>query len=673
MKLNNRSVVGFTVLVIGSFLIQACGGASQYFGKTETPRDNILRYVSGSEPESLDPHVSSGQPEARIYMALFDGLVEYGPKDLQPIPAIAKSWETGPGVDTFIFHLRDNARWSDGKPITAEDFVYSLRRGFAPETLSRTASLGYFVKYAEAYNSGRVFVRKNGRYITGSDLDGTPKKQRAAFGPDTEFDRSLRDGERITLDADPKKREKEIETDPKLRAAAEGAEFVPVSENDIGVEAIDAYTLRISLRQPAPFFVGLLAHQFFRLVPRHAIERYGKQWTRPENIVTCGAFKMQRYVPYNVLAVTRDPMYWDAANVHLDGIEFYPVEELSTIMNLYKGGQIDAMLNHSVPSSWIGDVRQYKDEYLNFAEAATAYYSMNMTKPPFNDIRVRRAFQLAVDRKALSDFRKVTKPLNDITPDGIFPDYDRARAAVADASRAKAGLSVEEWDRKHGVDPEAARRSLTEAGFPVIAEGNGFACPTFPTDTVSLTFNTNENNRAVAEFVQAQWKKNLGVTIPLKSQEFKTFLKDRNELNYVGFAQSLWSGDYMDPFTFLGLHYAKQNDGGSGFYDPKYDKLLDDANNELDPQKRYELLARAEAYVMDQLPVVTLTVNATNWLKKPYVKGMYPNPGTLHAWKFVYIETDRSRWDRDVEGIMTGSDARVDQQLAELTSSQRGQ
>jgi len=161
--------------------------SSRYFGKTAAPKDNILRYVSGSEPESLDPQVPDGQPEARIYMALYEGLVDYDPKTLQPIPALAKSWEISPKVDEYIFHLRDNGKFSDGKPITAKDFVYSIRRGFAPETLSRTANLGYPVMYAEAFNSGQVFVKKGDSFLLKKDIGGADMPAAPAFGPETEF------------------------------------------------------------------------------------------------------------------------------------------------------------------------------------------------------------------------------------------------------------------------------------------------------------------------------------------------------------------------------------------------------------------------------------------------------------------------------------------------------
>jgi oligopeptide transport system substrate-binding protein len=504
-------------------------------------------------------------------------------------------------------------------------------------------------------------VKKGGSFLLKKDFGGTESKPLASIGPETEFHKTLRSGERLTFDADEKKRAKQIAADPKLQAAAEGAEFVPVKAEDLGVEALDDYTLRITLKQSAPYFLGLLGHSFFRLVPQHVIEKSGKQWTRKENIVTNGAFKIKEIRPYDALIVERNPNYWDAGNVHLDGIQFYPVEDLSTGMNLYKGGSIDAFLNHFVPSSWVETVREYKDEYLNYPEASTAYYSMNTTKPPFDNIKVRKAFVLAVDQTALSNFRKVTKPLTMITPTGIFPDYDKAREKVkAETPNAFAGF-----------DAEAARKALTEAGFPVQKNGNTYSCPTFPADTVSLSYNTGESNRQIAEFIQAQWRTNLGVTVQLKNMEFKTFLPLRHELQYVGLAQTLWSGDYMDPNTFLGLFYGKDNNGDTGLVDPKYDKMIDEANAELDPQKRYEILARAEYYMLDQAVVVPLTINATNWMKKPYVKGMYPNPTTLHPWKFVYIEQDANKWHTNVaDGIMAARDEQVEKQLADLVATQ---
>ncbi len=670
-----RSILA--IVVLSSFLISCSTKASnRYFGKTVAPTDNILRYITGSEPESLDPQFVTGQPEARIMMALYDGLVEYHPKTMEAIPAIAESWELNEDGTEYIFHLRKTAKFSNGDPITAKDFVYSFRRGLSPELASRNANLAYYIKYSEAYNADRSFVKDaSGKFLLKSDLeekkDGeTPAETKhETVGADTEFHKFLDAPERLTVPSDEKQRNKLTDKDAKLKAALDGKQFVPVKAEDIGVEAVDDYTLRLKLYQPAPFFLGLLAHQFFRVVNQGAIEKFGKDWVKPANIVTSGPFKVVTHKPYDELVVTRDPNYWDAANVHLDGIEFYPLDEQTTMLNLYKAGRVDATYNHTVPAPWNETVREFKDEYSLHPEAAVEYYSLSVKKPPMDNLKVRQALSLAIDRDALAKFRKTIKPLVDFTPEGIFPKYEEARRKVYSEELKKQGSSLEEWKARK-FDAEKARKLMTEAGYPVEQTGDGYACPTFPIEKVTLTYNTAESNQKVAEFVQAQWKQNLGLTFPLKNMEFKTFLPYRSAVQYSGAVRNGWVGDYMDPFTFLNLFYSPQNDGATGWWDPKYDKMLDDANQETDEMKRFEMLAKAEFYVMQQQIVIPLGTSGTSWMKKPYVKGMYPNPGTLHPWKFVYIEPDQSKWTVNMDNIMESKDPQFEAQLNQLMATQ---
>jgi oligopeptide transport system substrate-binding protein len=126
--------------------------------------------------------------------------------------------------------------------------------------------------------------------------------------------------------------------------------------------------------------------------------------------------------------------------------------------------------------------------------------------------------------------------------------------------------------------------------------------------------------------------------------EWKTFLDQRAKLEYKGFARGAFGADYMDPFTFLSLFYTS-GDNGTGWLDQKYVAMLDEANRTLDHTKRYELLAKAEAYLLDNQPIIPIDTTSVNWLKKPYVKGMYPNAASLYPWKYVYIERDRAKWD----------------------------
>ena len=550
-----RKLSLLALLGAAAVTIAGCGAKAQtaeYFGKTEPPSGQEMRYITGSEPESLDPQVSTGQPEARVYLALYEGLTEYHPVTGEAMPAIAERWEPNADNSEFTFHLRHNARFSNGDPITARDFVYTLRRGLAPALAARAAYLAYYIKGAQAYNEGR------GR------------------------------------------------------------------AEDIGIQAIDDFTLKITLTQPLPFLDGLMAHQFFRVLPQKTIEKYGDAWTEPAHIVTSGAFKVETWRHYDRLILVRDPMNWDAARVKLDRITFYPLKDVTTMMNLYKAGEVDAVYNHTVPYAWVDQIRHLPD-YMDKPEVAIEYYGINTTKPPMNDLRVRKAFNLAVDKSALAEYRRVVKPLTSFTPEGIFPKYPRPTG--------------------DGFDPQRGRDLLAEAGFSG-ADGK-FDPSKFPASSLEILYNTTESNKQTAEFVQAQWKQNLGITIPLKNMEWKTFLDERAKLRFSGFSRQGWIADYMDPYSFLDLFSTPTGENGTGWFDPKYKAMLEEANRQPDPQKRYELLAKAESYMLEAQPIVPLWTSGSDWLKKPYVKGMYSNPIILHPWKYVYIEHDRSKWNSD--------------------------
>ncbi|HYN83924.1 MAG TPA: peptide ABC transporter substrate-binding protein [Pyrinomonadaceae bacterium] len=650
--LSLAATVAFAALVVSGCTTEA--SRAEFFGKVEPPPGQVLRYITGSEPESLDPQISTGQPEARIYMAIYEGLVEYDPKTMGPIPAVAERWDVNKDSSEFVFHLRKNARWSDGEPVTAHDFVYSLRRGLSPELAARNAYLAYEIKYAQAYNEGGAFVRdpKTGRFLLASEVASEEsgatgnaetlettgvKPAEAATAAETDFHRFMQSPERLVVAGDEKGREKQFKANPKLAEAVAGKEFVPVKAEDIGAEAIDDHTFRVTLTQPAAYFIGLVPHQFFRAVPRRAIERHGSQWTQPANIVTNGPFRLKSWKPYNEIVVEKDPTYWDAGRVRLQRIHFYPLEDQTTMMNLYKAGEVDATFNHTVPVAWLDHIQPLKD-YMDAPEVAISYFQVNITKPPMNDKRVRKAFNMAFDKAALAKFRRPTKPLTAFTPEGIFPGYPQPKGDP--------------------FDPERARQLLAEAGY---RDASGKYDPSkFPIEQVTVTYNTSDSARQISEFVQAQWKQNLGLTVPIKNMEWKTFLAARSRLEYSGFAIAAWGGDYMDPYTFLALFSTEAGDNGTGWFDPKYVRMLREANRTTDPARRYELLAKAEAYLLEEQPVIPFQTAATNWMKKPYVKGMYPNPGTLHAWKYVYIEYDSAKWDRGVPDMTPDRQADAD-------------
>lgn len=600
-------------LLVGLITVGCLASAKNqvFFGSTTPPRENVLRYVSGSEPESIDPQIPTGQNEARICLALYEGLAEYDPKTGASVPALAERWDVNQDSSEFTFHLRHDGRFSNGDPITARDFVYTIRRGLTPEVGSRNASMAYPIKNAEAFNSREAFVfdPNSKTYLLEKDL------------VDSEVAAASAEPARLVIPGDEKGRKKAIDANPKLKALIAGKQFVPVKAEDVGVEAIDDYTLHVTLAKPAPYFLSMMPHQFFRALHQKTIEKFGNAWTDAANIVTSGPFKLEAWKHYDRISVTRDPVYWDAANIKLDRIVFYLIQDNTTIMNLYEAGELDATYNHTVPAPWFDVIAPLKD-FMDKPEAAIEFYFFNTTKGPTADVRVRKALNMSINKAALAEWRHA-KPLTAVTPDGVFPGYPQPKGDP--------------------FDPEKAKRLLADAGY---RDASGKFDPRkFESSEVEMITNPDGNNVPFTEFIQAQWKQTLGATIQIRIMEGKTFFAAQAKLDYKGVSRFGWSADYMDPFTFLGLFYTPGGNNGTGWWDPKYAALLDEANRTVDQQKRYQLLADAEKLLLEAQPVLPLMGSGTRWMKKPYVKGMYPNPMTLHAWKWIYLERDPAKWD----------------------------
>lgn len=608
------------IVLLAPVMLLGCSGISadsEYFGRVTPPEGQVLHYVSGSEPQTMDPQVGTGAPEARIYAALFDGLTEYHPQTAQPMPSLAERWDVNEDNSEFLFHLREDARWSDGLPITAQDVVYSWRRAVSPELASPYAYLAFHIQYSQAYNESGFFVRDSeaGQYLLNGDVDGDDTQNASS---------------RVTLPGDEASRSMAYDARPNLAALVAGKELVPVRAEDIGVEAVDRYTVRVSLNQPVPFFPGLLTHQLLRPVPQQAIEAHGDQdWTDVGNMVTSGPFHLDTYQAYDKIIVVKSPTFWDADRVRLDSITFYPIEEQTTIMNLYKAGAVDAFLNHTVPIAWVEQMRDLGD-YMDAPENGIEYYVFNTTRPPMDDVRVRKAFNAAIDKVALAEFKRTAKPLTAFTPEGIFPGYPQPAG--------------------DGFDPARARQLLADAGY---ADAVGDYDPeAFPITEVELTYNTSENNRQVAEFVQAQWKQNLGLTVPLKNMEWLAYLEDTQSLSFKGVARRGWGGDYMDPYTFLELFSTPTGNNGTGWFSEDFVTALALGNRSSDPDERFRLMAETEERILDVQSVIPLLTPSTNWMKKPYVKGLYPNPISVFPWKYVYIEHDPTLWDHGMPSLI---------------------
>ncbi len=512
-------------------------GSKSYFGSTRPPKENILRYNNGAEPEFVDPGLSVGQPDGRICKAMFEGLTENHPKTLEPVPGMAERWELADDGITYTFHLR-KTEWSDGRPVTAHDFVYSWRRVLNPLTASRYASLLYYLKNGEAFNKGEI-----------------------------------------------------------------------TDESAVGVVAADESTLVVTLEYPTPYWIDLTSFYTYRPVPRWCIEQYGNRWTRPENVVVNGAFRLVDWKPNNRFIFDKNPTYWDAANVKLDRIIAYSVDDLNTSINMYKSGMTDWNPSGYLPVQFIPYVRD-KADYRAAPYLGSYFYSMNVTDPHLSNKWLRKALTYSIDRVRLCrDLLKDSKiPLGTYAPMG-FEGYP-----------APEGVRY---------DPDYARECLAKAGYP-----GGKGLP-----KLDIIFNTSEDHKKIAEVIQDMWQRELGISVELSNQEWASYLKATTQLNYR-IARRSWIGDYADPNTFLATMISGDGNNRTGWSNAEYDALLAEANREQDKAERFRIMARAEAILLEELPIIPIYNYMLTELVKPYVKGLYPTLLDDHPVKDIWIDRD---------------------------------
>jgi oligopeptide transport system substrate-binding protein len=375
--------------------------------------------------------------------------------------------------------------------------------------------------------------------------------------------------------------------------------------NDVGIRALKPDVLEIVLEHPTAFFLDLLAFETFMPVPRPTVEKFGDKWTRPENIVTNGPFMLKEWKLQEKIVMERSPFYWDAKNVKLDRIEAYPINNTQTALMRYQSGELDWI--NSLPAPRLpklkDDPHYYKAPYLGIY-----FYRFNCTKKPFDDARVRKAFNLALDKAKLCKYvlNGQYDPAATFVPP-MLPPYESPKGMDRDVARAK--------------------KLLAEAGYP---GGKGFP-------RVRLLYNTSKQHEQIAVVAQNMWKETLGVDVTLENQEWKVYLKTTSALDY-DIARSAWIGDYMDPNTFLDMFVTNGGNNRTGWSHPKYDELIADAAATPDMTRRLELLQEAEGILInEEMPVMPVYYYSNLSLRRPEVKGFYSNPRDLHPFKYIYI------------------------------------
>jgi oligopeptide transport system substrate-binding protein len=380
-------------------------------------------------------------------------------------------------------------------------------------------------------------------------------------------------------------------------------------ESSVGIAAPDDSTLIVHLHDPTPYFLFLTQFYTYVPVPRQTIEKWGDQWTRPAHIVSNGPFVLTDWRQQDRFVFRRNPRYWDAASVKLDGIIAYSLEDMNTVVNLYKAGVIDWTTSGYIPSPFVPFMFQYAD-FQHGRYQGTYFYSVNVTRKPLDNIWLRRALNFSIDRDAIAkDLLKGTRdPWGRFAPTG-YPGYEPPPEVT--------------------YDPAKAREFLARAGYP-----GGKGCP-----KISIMFNTSEDHRRIAEAVQQMWKRELHIDIELSNQEWGSYLQATTQKQY-DIARRSWIGDYLDPTSFLGCLRTDDGNNRTGWSNARYDALLEQANREPDVKKRFAMLRDAEAILLDESPVLPIYHYTINDLVKPYVHGIYPTALDTHPLKNVWIERD---------------------------------
>jgi oligopeptide transport system substrate-binding protein len=492
----------------------------------------VIRYNVGADFRSLDPQLIADTTSSAAAYQLFDGLVRQGAGGIQP--AVAERWDVSDHGNRYTFYLRENAKWSNGDPVTAGDFVYAWTRGLDPATGSQYAHQLYYIKGGRTLNQ------------------------------------------------------------------AKDAPGVEAAKRNLGLRAVDEKTLEVTLESPAPYWLDLTATPTYFPVHRATVAQNQDWALSPASLIANGPFKLQSWAPKQKAVFVKNDQYWNAASVKLNQLELYFVEDQTTALELFENGQMEMI--QSPPAAELPRLR--KEGRLQFAPTfGTYFYYFNSKLRPFDDPRVRQALSMAIDRKAI---------VENVTKEGQRP----AVGWVPYGARDESGADF----REHAgdllpFDVERAKRLLAEAGYP---NGQGFP-------TMELLHNTAEGHRAVAEALIEMWRRNLGITsIRVTSMEWKVLL-DRIAKGDFMLARSSWTGDYLDPMTFMEVFTTGNGQNGGRYSNKRYDDLVAKARATNDQAVRMPAMREAEALLMAEMPLLPIYFFTMPYLLSPRVTGLFLN------------------------------------------------
>ncbi|MFM4977401.1 peptide ABC transporter substrate-binding protein [Aeromonas rivipollensis] len=494
----------------------------------------------GTEPASIDPQMVEESAGSDIVNDLFEGLYTLdGDGKLQAAGALG--YELDDTGTIYTFKLRPDAKWSNGEPVTAADYVYGWQRAADPKNASNYA---WFIELTGVTNASEVVQGKK--------------------SPET-----------------------------------------------LGIKALDDHTLQVTLKAPVPFFLKTLSHYTTFPAPRATIEKFGHEWVKPGNIVSNGAFALKEWTPNERLIAERNPHYWDNEHTVLNKVIYLEIVSDTAAYNRYRASELHYT---TYPLEQYQQIkRQSPDDLVSAPMLATYYYVFNTQRKPFDDVRVRKALSLAIDRDTITEKILGQGQLSafSLTPPSV--DGFELKPPASELMSKEARITQ-------------AKALLAEAGYG----------PQNPLD-VDILYNTNEGHKKIALAISSMWKHNLGVKAELNNMEWKTMVSALNEGDF-GVSRYSWNGDYNDASTFLDIMTSSSSANSGKWFNKAYDALLAKAHDAKDPAERNRLYQQAEALIDEEAPIAPVYFYVKSRLLKPFVKGYpYHNPQDLVYAKDLYL------------------------------------
>lgn len=521
-KLRKICAVALT-LALGMSVFAGCGSSNS----------DALIYNLGEDPETIDPTLNTSSGAGSIIDNAFEGLMRLDENE-KAVPGVATSVDESADGLVYTFHLREDAKWSDGQGVTAKDFEYSWVRALTKETAAEYAYQLFYIKNGQKFNEGKA------------------------------------------------------------------------TRDELGIKVIDDYTLEVTLEAPTAYFKELTAFTTYMPLREDIVSADPEGWALdPATYVSNGPFKLVQWDIKDQLVFEKNEEYWNASNIKLPGVVFKLVTDVNTAYASLKAGDFDMV--DTVPPAEIA-AGQEEGLVTIYPNLATYMLVLNVgkqstlpedVKKVLNDPKVRRALSISIDRKAI---------VENVTKAGQVPAYSYVPKGILN-SEGKDFADKEYYDANQ-ANVEEAKKLLAEAGYP-----NGEGLP-----TLEFMYNTEGDHKLVAQAIQQDWAK-IGVNVELTNQEWKVFLNTRQEGQYE-IARHGWSGDYVDPITFLDLWLTGGGNNDAGYSNAEYDALVNQAKAEGDEAKRWELMRQAEDILMEEMPIIPLYYYTKVKAAKPEVKGV---------------------------------------------------